>query len=122
MLLLVGSLSFGITVFLVARMVLAYGDARWRAEQTARKADVLHPAAADRKRTLLGVTGHAFAWINRQPIMQSYLGVIRRDNIAAGDPWDLSEQEILQLSELLFVGVALLAFVGFFLAYGTFNF
>ncbi len=122
MYLILASLALGLTVFLTTRLALAQGTARWNAERTVRRADVLRPAAADWRRTLLGLVGHAFARANRLGPVQNYLAVLRRDNIAAGDPWTLDETELLELSELLLAAVAVLVWVGLLAVYGGFYF
>src|ERR1044071_4743156 len=111
MFLLIGSLGVGFTVFLMVRLTLAFGGSRWQSEQALRRADTLHPGAANWKRILLGVIGHAFDRVNRLNFIQDYLAVLRRDNIAAGDPWGMDEKELLELSELLLVGVTLVVWV-----------
>jgi tight adherence protein C len=121
MLLLLGSLALSITVFLMTRLVLQFGVDRWQAEHTIRRADVLRPEAADWKRKLLAVAGHAFDRINRMPLMQNYRATLRRDNIAAGNPWDLDEKELLELSELLFVGATVATWIVLFVFYGSLN-
>ena len=51
----------------------------------------------------------------------NYKATLRRDNIAAAYPWNLDEDELLELAEILFVGVTLLALIGFLILFDSFS-
>jgi tight adherence protein C len=121
MLLVLASAALGLTVFLLSRLAIESVGNRWRAEQTVRRADLLRPEGTTWQRTLLGVVGKVFERVNRTKLGQDYLATLRRDNIAAANPWNLNEHELLQLAEVLFVGVTLLAWTFFAVVYGSLN-
>src|SRR5260370_40243231 len=123
MVLFLGSLATLVSVFMTTRLLLARGVTKWKEERTLRQSDVLRPLSADWRRTLLALTGHVLARFNSLPVVINYRAQLRQDNIAAADPWDMSEDEILAMAGLSCVGVGLVALVSIFLmsrAFGLF--
>jgi tight adherence protein C len=122
MILLLASLSMLFSAFLLTRMLLVRATARWQEEKTARKSSLFPGEPQDWTRTVLAVTGRIFSRVNRIPKVVDYRLKLRQDNIAAADPWNLNEYELLALSELAAVVIAVLAWLGMLVFYGSFNF
>src|SRR4051794_38699110 len=119
--LVTASAALGIATCFATRMAVLRGAAGWEAERTERRGDLPAGAPGDWKRMLLAVTGQVFAWLYRTGAIDGYRQHLLRDSTAAGFPWDLDEQEILELSELAFVAATLLTWLVMLVAYGSFN-